>query len=577
MSYERLVSINDEWAAAESERQVTDPSSRYYGGVADSATGIPWPSHMNTPKVMAIWGAALVNPDSVYYRNGPLLERLELAAEFMLRFQHEDGTVSPGWTNYHSPPDTAFVVVGLTQLYRLLIGHPWEELNRTAASLRLFLERTVPAMLTGGCHTPNHRWVLTAALGSLYRLFGEEALKDRAAQWLAEGIDITPDGEWTERSNGIYNTVSNIMLCHSAATLDRPELYEPVRRNLKMMLYLVHPGGEVVTDYSGRQDFGQIYKMDEYYSAYKLMAKLDNDPVFEAMAAYIGEGMTHPGPLPNNALLGHLLHPDWRHQGEARPELLPDRYRIVINGTFDREALLNRMEGAGHHGRIFHSSLHTEAGAPVARIRDKGLSATVMTEAPSFFALRHNGVRLLGVQLASTFGPGTIKFQRLEQLESGYRLTAAAEKGYYGPIPAASGTSPWYLLPHQLRPLTHSQRLEVTVETVETAAGWDLRIRAASPEDVVTQIVFLFGEEVDISGGSWLPDSGDGKARIWRDQTIRCSCGDEWIELTGAFLQHYADGIRGAEVPANCQAVKVNLVTPIDATFTLRLSGRPGA
>lgn len=78
----------------------------------------------------------------------------------------------------------------------------------------------------------------------------------RAEQWLAEGMDITPDGEWTERSNGIYSAVSDIMLIHAARLLNRPELLDPVRLNLRMMVYLVHPTGEVVTDYSGRQDLG---------------------------------------------------------------------------------------------------------------------------------------------------------------------------------------------------------------------------------------------------------------------------------------------------------------------------------
>ena len=52
------------------------------------------------------------------------------------------------------------------------------------------------------------------------------------------------DGEWTERSNGIYNVVSDVMLIHAARLLKRPELLVPVRANLKMMTYLVHPDGK---------------------------------------------------------------------------------------------------------------------------------------------------------------------------------------------------------------------------------------------------------------------------------------------------------------------------------------------
>lgn len=145
-----------------------------------------------------------------------MLNRLLLATEFVLRFQHEDGSISPGWTNYHSPPDTAFVVVGYSQLYQLLQRQEWEPLQPVLNNMRLFLERTIPTMLTGGCHTPNHRWVLCAALGFLHEIFDLEEAVRRAEQWMDEGMDITPDGEWTERSNGIYSAVSDIMLIHRA-------------------------------------------------------------------------------------------------------------------------------------------------------------------------------------------------------------------------------------------------------------------------------------------------------------------------------------------------------------------------
>ena len=105
--------------------------------------------------------------------------------------QHADGTVSLGSTNYNSPPDTAFVVGGITQIYQLLEAHDWADVKPASAKLKLFLERTIPAMLTGGCHTPNHRWVITAALSLLYEIFQMPELLARAEEWLAEGMDIT--------------------------------------------------------------------------------------------------------------------------------------------------------------------------------------------------------------------------------------------------------------------------------------------------------------------------------------------------------------------------------------------------
>lgn len=382
--YDKLVAMNDEFAQAAMEQQVLDPASRFYGGVIDPANGIAWPSHIGTPKDMAIWACALVNENSRFYHDETLLERLELAARFMLRSQHADGSISPPWTNLHSPPDTAFVVSGLAQVYELLYAHAVEyaPVRQAAEDIRLFLERTLPVLLTGGCHTPNHRWVLCSALGFMYRLTGRPELKERAEAWLAEGIDCTQDGEWTERSNGIYSAVSDIVLIFAAEQLELPELLEPVRRNLRMMAYLIHPDGEVVTDYSGRQDFGNPFDLSGYFLAAKWLANRDKDPLFEAIAELAGRSLRNPGGLPNHALLGLLRYPELRRPA-VEPVALPEDYRVVLNRSFPRERYLSGIGAAGHHGRIYHSKLHPDFGAPIARHRHGKTSATVMTEANS--------------------------------------------------------------------------------------------------------------------------------------------------------------------------------------------------
>lgn len=576
--YEKLVFMNDVLAQEAMEHQVLDKDSRFYGGVTDPANGIAWPSHGGTPKDMAVWACSLVNGDSRFYHDEALLHRLELAAEFMLRSQHGDGSISPPWTNLHSPPDTAFVVGGLAQVYELLNAHAdaYRQIRKAAADIRRFLERTVPVLLTGGCHTPNHRWVLCSALGFMHRLTGRTELKERAEQWLAEGIDCTEDGEWTERSNGIYNPVSDIVLYFAAERLERSELLEPVRRNLRMMAYLIHSDGDVVTDYSGRQDFGSPFNLSGYFLVAKLLARRDKDPLFEALAELAGRSLKHPGWLPNNALLGLLCDPELR-ESAVQPGPLPESYRVVINGGFPRERYLSGMEAAGHHGRIYHGKLHPDFGAPIARHRRGATSATVMTEANSFFALRHGSARLLAVQVASSFGPGFVKPQRMEELKQGYRLDATEKKGYYGPVAkehlpetACGPVSPWYLLPHHLREITHEQRHRVEIEVMETGQGWSIRVRCDRQEPILTQISFLFGREGEWSGGE-LEQAANG-IFYWKRGTVRLTSGKDWIELDGGANEHRAKGLNNTSYPADCRTLIVNVLTPYDRTFELRLS-----
>lgn len=317
----KLFQLNDDWTGISLNRQVTDANSKYYGGIMDLSSGIPKANHLGTPAVMAAWTAALVNPDSRYFRDAGLLRALSRAAVFMLNRQHADGTISLGSTNFNSPPDTAFVVGGVTQIYRLLQRQEWPEAMAALTPIQLFLERTMPALLTGGCHTPNHRWVMTAALAQLYEIFTIPELIARAEEWLAEGMDITEDGEWTERSNGIYNVVSDISLYHTARVLNRPDLLAYVRRNLRMMVYLIHPDGEVVTEYSGRQDLGQVYDMSNYFLIYRLMADYDRDPLFAAMSDYAASLLTrYKEGVNNHPMTGVLLFPS-DLEGLARAEL----------------------------------------------------------------------------------------------------------------------------------------------------------------------------------------------------------------------------------------------------------------
>lgn len=575
--YKQLVASNDLAVESGRSRQVLDPGSRYYGGTIDPGTGVAWVNHTTgTPTEMCYWGAALANPDSKYYRDEALLDRLRLATEFVLRAQHEDGSISPGWTNYHSPPDTAFVVVGYAQLYQLLAQQEWPPLQPVLDNMLLFLKRTLPVMLTGGCHTPNHRWVLCAALGFLHELFGLEELVQRADQWLAEGMDITPDGEWTERSNGIYSAVSDIMLIHAARLLGRPQLLEPVRLNLRMMVYLVHPSGEVVTDYSGRQDLGSVHDLSPYYLPYAILARSDQDALFAGMAEWAGRALGHPGVSSVNVLVRMLLEPELRLPFETVADL-PVNYETILNGDFLRHSYLQDMTAAGHQGRIFHSRLHTDFGAPVARYRDGATSVTLITETPSFFALRHGAVRLLAVQLASCFYPGYVPMQEMTKLSAGYRLAGEQKKGYYGPVEGAllppmagAAVSPWYLLPHQSRPLTHEQTFRVEAEVQRTDTGWTLRVHCEEPGEVMTRLSFVFGREGSFTSGELQAVEAD--CYLWSGGTLRYSCGEDWMELTGGELGHLAAGVREAKLQNNCKAVLVNVLTPFDKTFTLALS-----
>lgn len=572
--YEKLIRLNDDSVLTALDKQVNEPGSRHDGGIRNDLTGLPNPSHGGTAGYMASMGTALVIPESRFYRDEHLLAALHKAADYMLGRQHADGTISLGGTNFNSPPDTGFVVTGLAQLYQLLHRDPWERLKPVATKLKLFLERSIPALLTGGCHTPNHRWVLTAALASLYNIFQLEELVRRAEEWLAEGMDCTADGEWTERSNGIYNTVSDMMLFYTAKYLDRPDLLQHVRKNLNMMIYMLHANGEVVTDYSGRQDAGVKHGLSDYYLSYRLMADLDRDPLYAAMHDLTVETMTRIGPVNNHAMLGFLVFP--ANLDDITREPIPDQYTKIINEHHPITEDLQKMKQVGHHLQIEHSSMHTSFGSPLVRIRDRKTSVTAMTRSPSFFSLRHGEVKLLGISVSSMFMPGIVEMEQFAVAAPGYRMKTTMHKGYNGPIPQEylpamdhTNISPWYLLPHQHRPLTHVQQHEIAVEIAQEGALWNIRIHSDVREDVLTQVSFVFHEECLIAGDGLV--SGEGSTKLWTSGVLHCTAGSDRIEISEGQQDHGLWTIRNAETQHGVQTVKVNLLSPFDKTFQIKL------
>lgn len=75
--------------------------------------------------------------------------------------------------------------------------------------LFLVLRRMGDGMVEEGFHTPNHRWVISAALALLNTLMPDERYVARIDQYLAEHIDCNEDGEYAERSAGGYNEINN--------------------------------------------------------------------------------------------------------------------------------------------------------------------------------------------------------------------------------------------------------------------------------------------------------------------------------------------------------------------------------
>ncbi len=244
----------------------TNPAKRDYHGQMSPEKGYAEPNHSAGALLSAYFCK-----ESRWYGDTALLNAAIDALEFLSAHCHEDGSIDLVETNFHDCTSNSFAVQILGYTYRLLEREAKTEAELRAKALaRAFLETTVRAVSTGGFHTPNHRWVITSAMALCYRNLGNDKCLDIAKTYLSEGIDCNEEGDYTERSVGIYDVTNNESLTIIAQELDMPELYQAVERNLEKNWYYIEPDMTGLTLASRRQDYGKEASMvRHFYTCYQ--------------------------------------------------------------------------------------------------------------------------------------------------------------------------------------------------------------------------------------------------------------------------------------------------------------------
>jgi len=107
---------------------------------------------------VAALAAAYCAPESAYYKSESLIPLMESSSRVFVDAQHPDGTLDAG--NLSSPPDTGFVVEGLAATLAVFAAT-----GRSAPAANQGDSEQIPSgcrrvLVTGGVHTPNHRWVI---------------------------------------------------------------------------------------------------------------------------------------------------------------------------------------------------------------------------------------------------------------------------------------------------------------------------------------------------------------------------------------------------------------------------------
>jgi hypothetical protein len=460
---------------------------------------------------------------------------MERAVDYLLHAQHPDGTIDLYITNFASPPDTAFIIDDLGPAAEVLRARQDPTTRRVEEKLGAFIRRAGAALLTGGVHTPNHRWAVVAALARCHQLYPDPRYLARIDQWLAEGLDLDAQGQFAEHSTGAYNEVSDNALMTAARLLNRPTLFEPVRKNLETMLYFFHPNGEIVTDISRRQDRFQPVHILFYYYPYRFMAYQDRNGRFASVANYL-ERQHLPG------MGGYLTHfmaiPELRQDLPPREPIPTDYEKYYPAYSF-------------------------------AHIRRGERSATILGNDWRFFTFRNGGAVVEAVRMASAFfGKGQFSGPLTHDANM-YRMEQQLEGYYYQPLPPEDcrPDGNWLLTPRSLRAHSNFSHLRSSVEIRETADGCELTLTMGGTDEVPMTVEITLRPGGKLTGEALTPVADVPDAYILGEGYATYELAGRQVRFGPGFRQHSWTQMHHAQPRLEGLSVYMTGFTPLQQTF----------
>lgn len=527
-------------------RQVTDDSRPDCGAFIPRDLGCPSPTHTAHALDLARACCLFLVEDSRWRGSGELLGRIAAAISFQRRWQRPSGLVDGIVSNWESPNATAFTVQLLApvlELARRRAGEGDEGAGQIAAALGEYVRTAAASIIGRGFHTPDHRWVICSALAQAMALFPDLQALDYVEQILAEGIDINEDGQFSERSPGIYDAACNRSLRLMADYLDRPDLLEPVRANLNLVVHLFHPDWTVATGMSGRQDRGQrlvpVLLADSFYD----LARRDGNGVWASVADSLvdraGEARAHPW----------LLHPFL-----SRPEY--------------RRQPVDRQPPPTEFSRVYVAS-------NLWRVRRGTVSATVVGGRRTHLSLCCGEVELRALKVCETFyNTPTFETDTFEPVLGGVRLThrgrADRQRNFDLPLGRPVPADSFYAVQSERQHLS-LPCFDITLEIVEADGGFDLHLRTADALDRIPfQLECCFAGPGEWETGGQVVQVANGQTAFLRQGHGLFRRGRDAIRIGPGAGAHRMWHIRGSEPEPDCFRVLVPLQTPVDHCLQVR-------
>ena len=500
--YRLNLKLADEYLKRVLGWQILDPEDKNHGGFKNPETLCV--EQARAAYVLRLCTSAYLHPDSRFCRDANILKRMRLMSTYLLKIQHSDGSIDLYVSNVRSAPDTAFAVRPLCRAHRSLKESNRGDFQDILESIGRFLRKASTCLAYGEMHTPNHRWVAVAAMGDINSIIADDILRVASEDYLSDGIDMNDEGMYIyEKSNSVYTWTSNGAFLDIASLWNKTYLVDYVRKSLDFIMYNVHPNGEVVDEYSRRQDRSTHRQLSSSaFSIYRKMAVQDNNGLYASMADRAFQIQIDKGVAP----AGYI-----------------SRKEFVEFESIPRKPLPTEYE------RFFPMS-------KIVRIRRGKRSATIMADNfDNFFTVRNGETIIDGLRIKYNywgwrhFNPSTIL-----SLNKSYVLKDA----FYG-VTVHPGPREAHL----------RTDFKITVTIKELVDGFTVDIDTQGDENVVMEVDFRLRPEGKIRLGEKVHDLSEvNKIFFEAERAVieNPSKGKEKIEIKGGVVQHkVSNGWRG--------------------------------
>ena len=252
--------------------------------------------------------------------------------------------------------------------------------------------------------------------------------------------------------------------------MNRDDLLDVARENLKMTLYYIQPRGEVLTDASGRQDGDQIAYISRYYYSYLYFAHRDKNPIFSAVCEYI-----------ELTLEKNLV------------KFIP---RLLEEKAFQE----NRISGTKFPLNYFRRFKYSG----VFRIRNGNFDLSVIENNPTFLTFIKGSAVLQSMRLGSTFFGARGQFMAEKVITDGDKiiLLKSIKHGYFQPFPKEkiTGDGIYSKMPREQRELSEPQILNYKIVITFLNKKVGLKINVDGTDNVLVSLEMNFRKGGNLKG-----------------------------------------------------------------------------